>query len=159
MFLKISKYSHESTCVGVYFEKNCTPEGLKTCIFIKKEIPTQVFSCECCIAKFLRTAFLWNTFCSLYFSAILCDNRTLWTSLGTKWRFLYFLYYCFVFLHNSSVRIGSPWLFRTCFHTNIFSKGNFWTLNKACSSTILIESLNIRNNCKTLATSPCNLWR
>ena len=30
---------------------------------IKKEIPIQVFSCEYCIAKFLRTAVLWNTFC------------------------------------------------------------------------------------------------
>ena len=119
-----------------------------------------MFSYEYCIAKFLRTAFLWNTFCSLYFSEILCDNRTLWTSLGTKWRFSYFLYYCFVFLHNSSVRIGSPWLFRTCFQTKVFSKRNFCRLNKAGSSTILTELLSIRNNCTTLATSPSNLlWK
>ena len=36
---------------------------VKTCSLIKKEIPTQVFSCEYCIVKFLRTAFLWNNFC------------------------------------------------------------------------------------------------
>ena len=35
---------------------------VKVCSLIKKEIPIQVFSCEYCIAKFLRTAVLWNTF-------------------------------------------------------------------------------------------------
>ena len=133
---------------------------MKTCSLIKKEIPTQVFSCEYCIVKFLRTASLVEQFLLLYFSEILCDDRTLWMSLGTKWRFSYFLYYCFVFLHNSSVRISSPWLFRTCFHTKIFSKRNFRTLSKGGSSTILIQSLKIRNNCRTLATSPSNLlWK
>ena len=99
-------------------------------------------------------------FLLLYFSEILCNDRTLWRSLGTKWRVSYFLYYCFVFLHNSSVRISSPWLFRTCFHTKIFSKRNFRTLSKAGASTILIEALKIRNNCRTLPTSPSNLlWK
>ena len=30
---------------------------VKACTLIKKEIPTQVFSCEYCIAKFLRTVY------------------------------------------------------------------------------------------------------
>ena len=34
------------------------------------------------IAKFLKTAFLWNSVCSLYFSEILYDDRIPWTSLG-----------------------------------------------------------------------------
>ena len=117
------------------------PAHLKACISIKKEIPTQVFSCEYCTAKPLRTVLLWNTFCSLYLSEILCNDGTLWMSLGTKWRFPYFWYYCFVFLQNSSARIGSPWLFRTCFHTKIFSKRRFCTLSKAGSSAILIETI------------------
>ena len=54
------------------------------------------------IAKFLRIAFLWNTFCSLYFDVMI-------EFFGYKIDvFSYFLYYCFVFLHNFSVRIGSP---------------------------------------------------
>ena len=39
------------------------PAPVKVCTLIKKKIPTEVFTCEYCIAKFLRTAFLWNTFC------------------------------------------------------------------------------------------------
>ena len=53
--------------------------------------------------------------------------------------------YSFVFLHNFSVRLGSPWLFRTCFHTKIFSERNFCTLDKIGSITILLGSLKIRN--------------
>ena len=57
------------------------------------------------IAKFLRTAFLWNTFCSLYFYVMIEFFGRLWVQ---NWCVSYFLYYCFVFLHNSSVRIWSP---------------------------------------------------
>ena len=72
---------------------------LRTCIFIKKVIPTQVFPCEYCIAKFLKTTFSWNTFCSFYFSQILYDDITLWTSLGRKLTFFIFivLLLCFWF--------------------------------------------------------------
>ena len=109
------------------------------------------------IAKFLRTAFLWNTFCSLYFYVMIEFFGRLWVQ---NWRVSYFLYYCFVFLHNSSVRIGSPYLFRTCFNNKIFSKRNFCTHYNVGSSTIVIESLKTRNNCRTLATSPSNLlWK
>ena len=77
-----------------------------------------------------------------------------------NWRFSYFLYYYFVFLYNSSVRIGNPWLFRTCFHTRIFSKYYFRTHYNIGSSNILIEWLKIRNNFRTLATSLSNLlWK
>ena len=57
------------------------------------------------IAKFLRTAFLWNTFCSLYFYVMIEFLGRLWVQ---NRRVSYFLYYCFVFPHNSSVKIGSP---------------------------------------------------
>ena len=67
------------------------------------------------IAKFLRTAFLWNTFCSLYFYVMIEFFGRLWVQ---NWRVSYFLYYCFVFLHNSSVRIRSPELFRTFLYQN-----------------------------------------
>ena len=40
---------------------------VKACSLIKKEIPTQVFSCEYGIVKFLRTAVLWNTLCCYTF--------------------------------------------------------------------------------------------
>ena len=80
--------------------------------------------------------------------------KRLWVQ---NWRFSYFLHYCFVFLHNSAVRIGCSWLFHTCFHTKIFRKHNFQMHYNVGSSTILVESLKIRNNCRTFATSPSNL--
>ena len=39
------------------------PALVKACTLIQKKIPTEVFTCEYCIARFLRTTFLWNTFC------------------------------------------------------------------------------------------------
>ena len=39
VLINVSQDSRENTCVGVYFIKKN---------FIKKEIPTQVFSCEFC---------------------------------------------------------------------------------------------------------------
>ena len=69
-----------------------------------------------------------------------------------NWYFSYLMCHCFVFLHNSSVRIGSLLLFRTCFDTKSFTKYNF--------STILIESLKFRNNSRIIVTSPSNLlWK
>ena len=88
------------------------------------------------IAKLLRTIFLKNTFCSLYFSEILSDDRILWTSLGTKLIFFVFFVPLLWFFHNSIVRIGSPWLFCACIYIKIFSKFNFCTL----------YNVTIRNN-------------
>ena len=51
MFLKISQYSPENTCVAALFNK---VTGLKTCNFIKKKIQPKVFPVN--IATFLRTA-------------------------------------------------------------------------------------------------------
>ena len=99
-------------------------------IFINKDIaPRQVFSCQYC--EIYRTIYLKNTFCSLYFSKILSDDRILWTSLETKLIFFIFLVPLVCFLHNSSVRIGSPLLFCACMYTKIFSKYNFRTLYNA----------------------------
>ena len=73
--------------------------------------------------------------------------------------FWYFLCHCFVFLHNS-IRISIPWLFRTYFDTKIFSKCNFRTHYNVGSSTILIKSLEFRNNSTTTVTSTSNLlWK
>ena len=44
------------------------------------------------IAKLLRTSFLKSTFCSLYFSEILSDDRILCTSFGTK--LIFFIFFC-----------------------------------------------------------------
>ena len=121
--------------------------ALKACIFIKKEIPTQVFSCEYC--EIFKNSFLVEHF---LFIILLCDDRILWTSLGTKLTCFIFLVLllCFPSCRESIV-------IRTCFYTKISSKRNFRTHFNVGSSTILIESLKTRNNCRTLATSPRNL--
>ena len=105
------------------------------------------------IAKFLRTAFgtlfVHHTFPKCY--VMIEFFGRIWLQ---NWNFSYFLYHCFVFLHNSIVRIGSPWLFCICFHTKIFSKYKLCTHYNVGSSTFLVESLKIRKNCRTLETSP-----
>ena len=120
MFFKIgvlksfSIFAKKHLCSSFFFNK---AEGLKACIFIKK-----VFSCEYC--KIFKNSLLVETFSSLYFYVMIEFFGRLWVQ---NWRVSYFLYYCFVFLHNSSVRIRRAELFRTCFYTNIFSKRNFRT--------------------------------
>ena len=105
MFFKISVLKNfsmlaKNTCVRVSFNK---AGSLKVCNLLKKRFQHRCFPVN--IPKFLRTAFLWNTFCSLYFYVMIEFFGRLWVQ---NWRVSYFLYYCFVFLHNSSVRIGSP---------------------------------------------------
>ena len=68
----------------------------------------------------------------------------------------YFLCHRFALLHNS-IRIKSPRLFRTCFHTRIFSKCNFRTHYNFSFSTILIESLRFRNNYRITVASPSKI--
>ena len=128
---------------------------LKACIFIKKEIPTQVLSCE--YYEIFKNSFLIEQFLFI----ILFWNFMWWLNsldiFGYKIKVFHISY---VLLLNCSVGIGSPWLFRTYFHTNIFSKRNFRKHYNVGSSTILIESLKIRTYCRTLATSPSNLlWK
>ena len=60
--------------------------------------------------------------------------------------FSYFLYHCFVFLHDSIESVFHG----TCFY-------NFRTHYKVCSSTILLESLKFRNNSRITVTFPSNL--
>ena len=118
--LKISQCSRKHLCSSLFLKLKV----LKPCIFIKKKVPTQVFSCEYC--EIFNNSFLVEHFLFiillLYFHVMIEFFRRLWAQ---NWRVSYFLYYCSVFLHNSSVRIGSPWLFRTCFSSKIFSKGNW----------------------------------
>ena len=55
MFLKILQNSQENTCAGVSL--------LKACNFIKKETPTQLFSCE--IYATFKNTFFTEEFCCL----------------------------------------------------------------------------------------------
>ena len=117
--------------------------GLKVCIFIKKETPTQLFSCEYC--QILKNGFFIERL----------------TTSGQNWCFSYSLCHCFVFLHNS-ITISLSWLFRTCFYTKIviLVKCNFRTHYHVGSSSILIEWLMFRNNPSITVTSPSNLlWK
>ena len=59
------------------------PEALH---FYQKEVPTQVFSCKYC--EIFKNSFLVEHF---LFIILLCDDRILWTSSGTKLT-------CFIFL-------------------------------------------------------------
>ena len=117
--------------------------GLKVCIFIKKETPTQFF--------FLLI--LWNLKNSFFY-------RTPHDLGVQNWYFSYSLCYCFVFLHNS-FRISLSWLFCTCFHTKILTlvKCNFCTHYNVGSSSILIEWLMFRNNPRITVTSLSNPLR
>ena len=118
--------------------------GLKVCIFIKKETPTQLFSCEYC-------EILKNSFFIKHLSRLSVQN----------WYFSYSLCHCFVFIHNS-IRISISWLFRTCFHTRIVTlvKCNIRTHNKIGSSPILLEWLMFRSNPRITLISPSNLlWQ
>ena len=128
--------------------------GLKACIFIKKKETTiQVFSCEYCefFKSFLTehliilTTHYANvvhyTFPKFYvmiefFGSICVQNSY----------FSYFLYHCFVFLHDSIESVFHG----TCFY-------NFRTHYKVRSSTILLESLKFRNNSRITVTFPSNL--
>ena len=119
-------------------------EDLNACIFIKK-----VFPCEYC--KTFENSLLVE-----YFLFIILSLNSL-DVFGCKIDVFYISCTIAVFLHNSSVRIETPWLFRTYFYIKIFSKCNFRRHSNVGSSIILIESLKTRNNCRTLATSPSNL--
>ena len=117
------QYSQENTWLESLFDKVA---GLKTCIFIEKDlhVSTQVLFCEYCeniengffIEQLLLIILFWD-FCVIveFFRRLPAQN----------WYFLYFFYYCFVFFHNSNVKIESPWLFCTCIYKKTFSKYSF----------------------------------
>ena len=120
------------------------PEGLH--FYQKRDSNADVFLW---IMRHSKNSFLVEHFLFIIF---ICADRILWTSLGTKLTFFIFL----VLL----LRIGNPYLSRTCFYTKDFSKRNFRTHYNVSPSTILIELLKTRNSCRTLATSPSNLlWK
>ena len=121
VFLKIWQYSQKNTCVGVYFRWSCRPEGLH--FYWRKDSNTGFFLW---ILRnyweqfFYRTPSVHYTFQN--FNVIMEFFGCLWVQ---NWYFSYFLSHCFVFFHNSIVRIGIPWLFYTCICTKVFSKYNF----------------------------------
>ena len=111
-----------------------------------------MFCCEYC--EIMKISFFGRApHCWLYFSEILCDGKIFGRLWVQDWHFPYFFSRCFNFLHG-------PWLFRTSFHTKIFSKCNFCTHYNVGSSTTLIESLKFRNNSRIAETSHSNLlWK
>ena len=96
VFLKICQYSQKNTCFRVSFNKAAGLQAWRPAFLLKKRFQHRYFPVN--IAKLLRTAVLWNTFCSLYFSEILCDVRILSTSLGAKVTFSMFLVLLLCFL-------------------------------------------------------------
>ena len=107
---------------------------------------------RCFLKKILRTAFfvehltVFSTFSKFYVMVDFFDV------FGCKID-IFHMCHCFDFLHG-------PWLFRTYFHTNIFRKCKFRTHYNVGSSTILIKSVNFRNNSGIAASSPSNLlWK
>ena len=82
---------------------------------LKRRPQHRCFSVNISCENFKNTFFIEHIHSSLYLSKTFCDDRILWTSLGTKLLFLYFLCHCLVFLHSSGVRIGITWFFRTFF--------------------------------------------
>ena len=129
--------------------------GLKDYIFVKKETPAQVFSCE--YYEIFKNRFLYSippvhhTFPKFHV-VIEFFGRLRVQHL----RFSNFLRHCFVFLHNA-VRMSISCLFRICFQTKIFIKCNFRTHYNVGSNTVLIESLKFKNNPRITVASPSNL--
>ena len=92
MFFKIGVLKNFSICArkllcfSLFFIKL---QAWRPAFLLKKRFQHRCFPVN--IAKFLRTVFLWNTFCLLYFSEILFDDKILWMSLVTKLTFFIFL--------------------------------------------------------------------
>ena len=76
---------------------------------------------------------------------ILCDDRNLWTFLGTKLTFFIFLVLFIALFSIITLVLDSGVHGYFVLHTKIFGKRNFCTLNKIGSITILLGSLKIRN--------------
>ena len=117
--------------------------GLWACTFIKRRLQHWCF-----LKKFLKNSFFCRTpSWSLYFFKFFMIIEVFGRLWAENWHFSYFLCHCFDFLHG-------------CFHTKIFSKCKFRTYYNLGSSTILIESLNFRNNSRIAVRSPNNLmWK
>ena len=107
LFLKISQCPQKAPAFESFYNK---PEALKACIFIKKEILTQVFSCEYC--EVFKNSFLVEDF---LFIILLRDDRILWTSLCTKLTSFIFLVLllCFPSYRESTV-ISYLFLYQNC---------------------------------------------
>ena len=116
--------------------------------FIKKRLQHRCFPAN--VAKCLRSAFYTLRSHSLYFSEFLYDDRILLILQVENWYFSYFLCHSFVFLHNSSVRIGSPLLFRIylVFKPKFLLSVTF--ARNDGSFTILVDSLRFRNNSRKM---------
>ena len=85
---------------------------------------------------------------SLYFSEFLCDDRILSILWVQNWYFSHFLCHSFVFLNNSSVRIGSSLSF--CIYLVFIPKFllSVTFARNGGSFTILIDLLKFRINSK-----------
>ena len=127
--------------------------GLKACIFIKKETPTQVFYYKYC--GILKNSFFCRTpHCSLYFSVVLSDDRILCTFLSTKLTFLIFLVPLLWFPTWSMV---IPYLFSNQNFQLSVTFTRITTSAPALFWFILKFWALFRNNSRIVATFPSNL--
>ena len=120
---------------------------------LKKRLQYRCFAVN--IVKFLRLDFFFVEHLTVHytFPKFYVMIKFFGHLRAQNWHFSYF------FCHSLDFLSG-PWLFRTCFHTEIFSKCNFCMHYNVGSSSILIESLKFRNNSRTAVTSPSNLlWK
>ena len=122
--------------------------------FIKKRLQHKCFPVN--IAKCLSTAFYIEHFVPIHYTLyihyteFLCDDRIILILWVQNWYFSYFLCHSFVFLYNSSVRIGSPLLFRIYLvFIPKFLLSVTLTQNDG-SFTILIDSLKFRDNSRKM---------
>ena len=111
-------------------------------IFIKKRLQHRCF-----FKTFLRTAF---------FVEHLFVHYT-FSKFYVMISFLDVFEYKIDIFHISCTIAHGPCLFRTCFHTKIFSKCKFRKHCNVGSSTILIELLKFRSNSRIALISPSNL--
>ena len=148
MFIKIWQYSQENTLLESLFDKI---GGLKAYFFYwKRDTNTGIFLWILRIIEnsfFIEHLLLIILFRNFY--VMIEFFGRLWVQ---NWYFSYFLCHYFIFFHNSSVRIGTPWLFCICIYTKMFSKYNFRTHYNV--------GIRNRNNIRIIATSPGNLlWK
>ena len=101
MFLKILQYSQRKTAVLESLCNNAT--GLKVCNFIRKRLRQKCFLVVN-IAKFLRTAFLWNT--SMWLLLKMSYSTPPQGFFLLKWMFMKFSNFLFWEVYSSMVIHG-----------------------------------------------------
>ena len=127
---------------------------MKAWIFIERETPTQMFFCEYC--EIFKNSFLWNTFCSLYFSKIYVMIEFSGCLRVQNYIFHVSCANGLFFFITLVLELGIySYFFCTCFHIKNFCKCNFCKhCNVGFSSILLIELLKFRNIPRIIMLSP-----